>query len=974
MTQWIIALAAAAGIASASTGEPPAEPILRIETSMHSAFVRRLVVDAVNDRLVTAGDDKTIRVWQLPQGRLLRVLRLPIGPGYEGRIYALAITPDGKTIAAAGWTGWDWDREGAVYLFDAHSGELVRRIGGFPDVIGSLAYSKDGRHLAVGLHADAGLWVLRAPDYAIVHRDVEYHDKILGVDFHADGRLAVTALDGQLRLYDPSFRLLGRKRTAPGTQPLTVRFSPDGKLLAVSFNDAPTLAVLASSDLSLAFTPDMTTLEGFTRMSDVAWSADGHTLYGCGGQSGSRDSPIVRWRAGGRAPPEAFAAARQRIADLQPVPGGGVAFAAEDPAVGVLDADGRLVFVRGPELADFRDGDAVLQVSRDASRVQFALQRGGASPMRFSLFARELRRGAAPGADLAGAVTASTSFAVSGWPDQPLPSINGIRVELDDYELARMYAISPDDTTLVLGTEWALRAYDAGARLKWKTEVPGVVRGVVVAPNGRVAVAALGDGTVRWYRIDDGGEFLALFPHAAGDEWIAWTPDGYYLSSNFGDHYVGWHLNRGREGAADFYRAVQFERVLYRPDIVDERFRHHGRAAPGPQRRTVPRFVVSQLDAIAPPRVRIALAGAPRADSGGQIRATLRVSGERTSLPMLEQALFVNDIPVTPAGARELFDGDRVRFTREVTVNLPPGENRVRMEVSNGSSLGVAETIVDAAGPGTVSPPPGDLYVLAVGVNEFPSLKDANLSYAARDAEEFARLLVARGEGQFRRVFARSISDLGDTKPDRAGILGALDFAAGATAEDTVVLFLASHGVSDATGEYFLVPRDARAEDVAAVVHGHGADVPSLIRWNVLFESLRRTAGRRVLVVDTCHARNAAGRPDLQSLGKRSASSLVSLVLASRGNEESQEYPPARHGLFTYALLDGLRGAADANRDGVITLAEAFGFAEPLVERLRDKVIGPQTPQLLAPGPLGETVLARIPNGVAKATRADAPR
>ena len=53
--------------------------------------------------------------------------------------------PDGRTIAAGGWTGWDWDRQGAVYLFDAESGEMTRRLGGFPDVIGALAFSRDGR-------------------------------------------------------------------------------------------------------------------------------------------------------------------------------------------------------------------------------------------------------------------------------------------------------------------------------------------------------------------------------------------------------------------------------------------------------------------------------------------------------------------------------------------------------------------------------------------------------------------------------------------------------------------------------------------------------------------------------------------------------------------------------------------------------------------------------------------------------------
>ena len=588
--------------------EPPTQPILRIETTMHSALVRRLAVDPGRNRLISAGDDKTIRIWQLPRGRLVRVLRLPIGHGYEGRIYALAVSPDGRTIAAGGWTGWDWDRQGAVYVFDAESGEMTRRVGGFPDVIGALAFSRDGRHLAVGLHGEGGLRVLDTADYATVARDGEYRDKILGADFHADGRLAVVSLDGYLRLYGRDLKLAGRKRTTPGTKPLTVRFSPDGSLLAVAFNDAATLAVLASADLGLAFTPDTSGLSDHAALTEVAWSSDGDSLYACGDYAGPAETPILRWRSSGRGAAERIPAARQRIADLQALPGGGVAFAAEDPAIGVVEAGNRRVLLHGPDVADFRDGDAVLKVSRDGARVQFSLAPEGARPMRFSLRARELLAGASTATELAAAIRASPQLALAQWRDSPTPSLNGVTLDLDDYEVARTYAISPDHVTLVLGTEWALRAYTREPGLRWKAEVPGAVRGVAVTGDGETVVAALADGTIRWYRTLDGAEFLALFPHASGEDWIAWTPEGYYVSSNSGDQHVGWHLNRGRMRSADFYRAVQFERVLYRPDIVDETFRNRGRPAGGPQRRAAGRFNVAQLDGISPPRVRLEFA------------------------------------------------------------------------------------------------------------------------------------------------------------------------------------------------------------------------------------------------------------------------------------------------------------------------------------------------------------------------------
>ena len=84
---------------------PPATPFLRIETGMHTAPIRRIDVDAQERYLVTASFDKTARVWDLKSGKLLEVLRPPIGPGDEGKLYAVAIAPDGETVAVGGWTG-----------------------------------------------------------------------------------------------------------------------------------------------------------------------------------------------------------------------------------------------------------------------------------------------------------------------------------------------------------------------------------------------------------------------------------------------------------------------------------------------------------------------------------------------------------------------------------------------------------------------------------------------------------------------------------------------------------------------------------------------------------------------------------------------------------------------------------------------------------------------------------------------------
>ncbi len=953
----LCALTLLTGAAAAQSTDIPPVPLIRVETGMHAGAVRRVLFDAPSNRVFSMGDDKVVRVWQLPEGRLAGVLRPPIGAGHEGRMFSISASSDGKWLAAGGWTGWEWDRKGSVYVFDIASGEVLRRIADLPEIVGAVKFSKDGRYLAVGLQTQGGLKVFRTSDWSQIAEDKAYNDKILAMDFAADGRLVVGSIDGFLRIYDAAFKLIGRKQSAPGKMTMSVKVSPDSGRVAVAFDDVNTIAVYSMTDFKQLFSTDVEGLVGQTRMSDAAWSDDGAALYGCGENIGAGKNFVYRWGKGGRGRREALAAGTaQRISDVQTMPGGGVMFSAEDPIIGAMDAQGREKFRIGPDIASFRDAGDSLRTSDDAGVVEFPLASGGQRRARFSLADRRMVA-ADDAARLPPQRVPAAGFSVEGWKDATAPRLNGAALKLDDYEISRSHAVDRNATTLVLGTEWAIRAYDRASKQLWKTEITGVAWNVAVSGDGRAVIATLGDGTIRWYRIEDGVEYLALFPHGAGEEWVAFTPTGYYLSSNYGDNFVGWHVNRGKDKAADFYRAVQFERILYRPDVVEASLSSRGHA-PVLAARDVEVFNIKDLALIAPPRIRIG-AMTPSTAPDGTARLKVAFEVEKNSLPMRDYAVYVNNIPVTPAKERRLSSREDGRFGREIEFDLQARDSVVRIEVTNGRSVGLAEKHFALQGAAITRQAPGELYLLAVGANHFPKLNGADLAYAARDAEQLEKFFAADAGKQYSRVNTRVLSDLSPVKPERAKILEALEFISAAGPRDTVIVFLASHGISDAAGNYYFVTRDATPEDVDAVIKGGERKITSMIGWATFFDALRGVAGRRLLIVDTCQAKNIEGKLDVHSLSKRSASSLFSLVVASKGNEESQEYPPGQHGLFTYAMLNGLRGPGDINRDGVITLNEMFGAATPVVDQLRNKVLGPQTPQLLAPEPLGNMVLVR---------------
>ena len=65
-----------------------------------------------------------------------------------------------------------------------------------------------------------------------------------------------------------------------------------------------------------------------------------------------------------------------------------------------------------------------------------------------------------------------------------------------------------------------------------------------ISRDGRLVAAPYGDGTIRWHRMSDGKELLALFVHAEDKRFVAWTPKGYYAASPGAEDLIGWHVNR----------------------------------------------------------------------------------------------------------------------------------------------------------------------------------------------------------------------------------------------------------------------------------------------------------------------------------------------------------------------------------------------------------------------------------------------
>ncbi len=198
------------------------QPLLVVDPGMHTAPIRRADVDEAGTYAVTGSHDKTVRVWSLHPPHLLTTIRMPAGPGHLGKVFAVAMSPDGAHIAVGGWTRWTaQDPQEQIFLF-TRDGALVTRIEGVPTVVLHLTFSRDGRYLAAGLAGAHGIRLYdRQADWREVARDAQYGATVYGLAFAPDGRLATTSYDGQVRLYDR--QLTRTKQIQDGTGQAALR-------------------------------------------------------------------------------------------------------------------------------------------------------------------------------------------------------------------------------------------------------------------------------------------------------------------------------------------------------------------------------------------------------------------------------------------------------------------------------------------------------------------------------------------------------------------------------------------------------------------------------------------------------------------------------------------------------------------------------------------------------------------------------
>jgi uncharacterized caspase-like protein len=287
-------------------------------------------------------------------------------------------------------------------------------------------------------------------------------------------------------------------------------------------------------------------------------------------------------------------------------------------------------------------------------------------------------------------------------------------------------------------------------------------------------------------------------------------------------------------------------------------------------------------------------------------------------------------------------------------VPLAKGSNEIRVTLTNAIGERAEALTVMHEGPGDLDRR-GTLHILAIGVNDYRGLGNfcgnsgCDLRAPGADARKFADTVEKYlGPGHL-RILKRVLVNGGDAKdlPTASNIIDAVELLRQARETDTVVLFIAGHGINEGPSYRFL-PTDAAWMDGAL----RGS---SVVPWQVLQEAVEAAKGRRLLFVDTCHSGNAYN----QRLGNAAYHANIIAYTSARFDQEALEDPRLGHGLFTYAVVEGLEGKAGVPSKGQLTTKDLAEYVVGRVGALARGMRAEQEPQYFKGRDAQDYILAR---------------
>lgn len=479
-------------VATDHQGDPlPPGALQRMGTARlrHGGPVRCLALDPDGALLASAGDDRIVRLWEIPGGKEVKTFQ-----GHYQGIQGLAYSLDGKLLAAAGDAGF-------VQLWDVRSGKELGLLDGTPDktakpTLSAVAFSPDGKQLISA--ASDGLLRLWNPATRKLQGSLEGHKEwIYCVTFSRDGKfLASCDGDENIFIWDVATGKVARRlKHAVNHRNSVLAFSDDGKRL-----------VSCGADVRIWDVASGKQLESFPHEAIKAALAPDGKLFSTVNMYGK----VMMWQT------------------------------PSDPGVWGVAQSGNwvhaLAFTPDRKLiASAGDGRIrIWNVAREEEAVRFAGHQDGLTAVTFTPDGKQV-------------VTASTDGSVRVW--DALTS-KEVRTIPGKWGLVHTIAYSPDGKRLafgdrykgkvtVLDTDREVEAWSLGSPKAWIGALAFSADGKHLATGAGGSLLQIWDGV--------NGKEVRTFPGSVGPECMAFAPNGKLLATPAGAVVRLWDAGTGKQ-------------------------------------------------------------------------------------------------------------------------------------------------------------------------------------------------------------------------------------------------------------------------------------------------------------------------------------------------------------------------------------------------------------------------------------------
>lgn len=967
---------------------------LVIDNQGHAGIVQDLAFLNGGKNLLSVSDDKTVRIWDVTSGGLQKTYRFEQEIGPNGKIYAAALSTNERFLFLGGFFGNAGEESttiGEIRILDLQEEKLLAPLVAHENIITDLVCSEDGKWLisssadktirvwkisgliqgisptatavidgfdnhlnaitinSAGTIIAAGdekgyvhTWVVNNMDSAIPSKSLVHSDEVRAVKFDLTGTYLYSAGDdGKIIKWTTNGKFVGVMAELPGRVNV-LEMTADGESMVAMGR----VGIIYDLSSEMAVSQFGYHTNAVSAISAAPFGKFDGTTGNYMASAGGDDKNILVWNTNTGDVVRNFVGKGKSVFGIGiNEESGSIAFGQDNPE-GSLD---QITLDKSFDLKELLLGFSVENTSdyhrnTKSNGSQF-LSKEGANAIGF------------------GGKILSTD-----------PEQDGT---------VRSYSFVNEGQGIVIGSTYSLNKYNTnGDKLGTFKGHQGEIWAMADYQQQDLLITGSSDQTIKiWNNIT--GENLATLFVSSDNEWVIWSPQGFYEASAGGEKYIGWHINKGRDNLAEYHDVAAFSNYFHRRDVIEQllQLKSYNEVAVNLN------ISAYSAEKIIPPSIAWLSPYATSSQvTGNEVVIKFAIT---STTPVTQVKIMGNGRPILIEDDLSISGGGETEEV-EFTLTVPEGSNKayqvsllakdsdskvtstersiyfgaVTQETTEentsvqASTAPITTPMKEATSRNrlTLDPveeqnqTPSNLYMVSIGVSDYEN-PQYNLNFAEADAVAMAETFEKQEGKMFNKVTSIMLVNENATREKILNVFQKLEKYT--SADDMVIIFIASHGMN-VDNQFYIVPYDGKVENPRY----------SCIDWRDFSDMVGNMSAKVVLFIDTCYSGQLGNNVGQKAQSNTEAIRTLSgkeygvvIMSAATGYEYSLEHPDWGHGAFTLSILEGINeGKADVKGDGTIYLRELDYY---LSERVQELTGGRQHPTTQKPSSISRLSIAK---------------